>query len=406
MMMLLWADTAVAKIGGQSFHPLYLVVLGLPATAAKNACYLLGFMTKDANPTMAYNAICAYSFRAYFAIVDLDRTGKYLRPHLTERPFRLRDGSTATLTLCLLICLADLPEACAMLNIYNNRCLRCNYNPFARSEVADRTVERAKTLHYVCAAAAGGVMGTVATLCQREGMHFVGQEPHASLSLPHPNIFRAVSGIGHLVELGVLLRLVQAIACEIHRLGDPIFTSVNARLREMRSERPYFGGVRAPSATNITSLFSRRSPMTATELISVAPLILVAIKDHVELKNFAGDLKEGLYVLSFCYAPEPRESELAAWQTELDNFQTGVLSGERMTTPLTWEKKKKKNKNDVTMKKVKKAAKLNEDDDGTSILTCVCSLTVLLRSWHCNQEPHRLSLTRYYTRLWRLHCGM
>lgn len=59
MMLLLWADSAVAKIGGRSFHPLYLVVLGLPPAAAKNACYLIGFITKEANPILAYDAICA-----------------------------------------------------------------------------------------------------------------------------------------------------------------------------------------------------------------------------------------------------------------------------------------------------------------------------------------------------------
>lgn len=58
LMLLFWADSAVAKIGGRSFHPLYIVVLGLPPTATKNACYLIGFITKDANSTLAYDAIC------------------------------------------------------------------------------------------------------------------------------------------------------------------------------------------------------------------------------------------------------------------------------------------------------------------------------------------------------------
>lgn len=333
-----------------------------------------------------------------------------------------------------------------MLNIYNNRCLRCNYNPFSRSKPVDRTPERAKELHAECSAAARKdkattskteAMNTVATLCQREGMHFFGQGQHASLSLPHPNIFRAVSGIGHMVELGVLLRLVQAIACEIHRLGDPIYTSVNARLRAIRAQRPFFGGVRAPSAANITSLFSRRSPMSATELISVAPLLLVAIKDVPALKDFASDLKEGLYVLSFCYATEPHESELSVWQTELDKLQTGVLSGARVTTTPKWEKKKKKGIKGTKKKVNDRVADATQDKSDAEVAdeaadgngaaedevdheagdidekegtSCISSkttfeLTILgSDAWQCNQEPHHRPLTRHDARHGQLHC--
>lgn len=321
-----------------------------------------------------------------------------------------------TLNVVLLIILADLPEGVTMLSVYNNRCLRCTYNPFAaKATVHDRSYKRATELHSkwremtLAARNQTHAAATLAPECQAEGMHFATSKAHASLSLPHPNIFRAVLGIGHLVELGVLLRLVQGIACEIHRLGDPIFTDVNARLRTLRAERPFFGGVRPPSATNITSLFSRRSPMTATELISVAPLLLVAIRGITELEEFAWDLKEGLYVLSFCYEPAPRESELQVWQRELDQFQHSVLSGTRVTTPPKWEEKKKKDKssdkkNDTVVDNDKK-----EKKKGTCVLSlgsrCVkYSASRRRRVGCCNQEPHHHPLTRHDARGWCIHC--
>jgi hypothetical protein len=104
--------------------------------------------------------------------------------------------------------------------------------------------------------------------------------------------------------------------------------------------------------------------MSATELISVAPLLLVAIKDVPALKDFASDLKEGLYVLSFCYATEPHESELSVWQTELDKLQTGVLSGARVTTTPKWEKKKKKGGKGTKKKVNDRVANATQDKSG------------------------------------------
>jgi len=260
------------------------------------------------------------------------------------REFTFPNGSVRRLFVCFLITRKDHPEATATLCVYNNRCTSCTYDmrhPDSTGVKRDSTAAIAANRRHL--ATMDNEEDAASTVMERvieSGLHvFNNLNGHASWSLKSRtgvDVFDTVRNPGHTIELGIVLKVQQATLNKMDQIAKAaprnsneaeLHSFVSARLALLYSLHPHFLGVRKPNGDVLDKL--RNSKLLATESISLAPLLLLAIRGVEALRPAANLLIVTLQVCSFAYAPEATERMLTAWNTELQELssrlQTDVL---------------------------------------------------------------------------------
>lgn len=290
-----------------------------------------------------------------------------------DKTFLLRDGSTLTLDVVPQLFLGDVCEVCPGLNVYQNNCYYCTFSPL---EPLRECVPRSPAVafqHWTNMRAtaehgAWGHKGEVARQAQGSGFHYFmrdGVQAHvAAMTGNDVNLFEVARTVAHATELGIFLRALQHIAIAVLELDKSgtacpegyktVLEALDQRIAKLSEQRSSFAGVRVPdkAATKIC----KRTSLTATEIISIAPLLLLAVRDIPQLNAHASDLAACLRVISFVYSRTPRRSELAVWTTELQRLYKDVLSQPRFAAAITLErgaaeKSKKERKKDKAQRR-------------------------------------------------------
>jgi hypothetical protein len=271
------------------------------------------------------------------------------------REFTFPDGSVRRLFVCFLITRKDHPEATASLCVYNNRCTSCTYNmrlPSSPGVTRDSTAAIAANRQHLAAmdndsSAEEDVATTISTVMARvieSGLHvFNNLNGHASWSLKYRtgiDVFDTVRNPGHTIELGVVLKVQQATMNKMDQIAKAaprnsneaeLHSFVSARLALLYSLHPHFLGVRKPNGDVLDKL--RNSKLLATESLSLAPLLLLAIRGIEALRPAANLLIVVLQVCSFAYAPEATERMIAAWDTELQALSSRLQTDALLLPP-------------------------------------------------------------------------
>lgn len=264
------------------------------------------------------------------------------------REFTFPNGSVRRLFVCFLITRKDHPEATATLCVYNNRCTSCTYDmrhPDSTGVKRDSTAAIAANRRHL--ATMDNEEDAASTVMERvieSGLHvFNNLNGHASWSLKSRtgvDVFDTVRNPGHTIELGVVLKVQQATLNRMDQIAKAaprnsneaeLNSFVSARLALLYSLHPHFLGVRKPNGDVLDKL--RNSKLLATESISLAPLLLLAIRGMEALRPAANLLIVTLQVCSFAYAPEATERMLTAWDTELQELSSRLQTDTLLLPP-------------------------------------------------------------------------
>lgn len=264
------------------------------------------------------------------------------------REFTFPNGSVRRLFVCFLITRKDHPEATATLCVYNNRCTSCTYDmrhPDSTGVKRDSTAAIAANRRHL--ATMDNEEDAASTVMERvieSGLHvFNNLNGHASWSLKSRtgvDVFDTVRNPGHTIELGVVLKVQQATLTKMDQIAKAaprnsneaeLNSFVSARLALLYSLHPHFIGVRKPNGDVLDKL--RNSKLLATESISLAPLLLLAIRGVEALRPAANLLIVTLQVCSFAYAPEATERMLTAWNTELQELSSRLQTDTLLLPP-------------------------------------------------------------------------
>lgn len=359
----IFADSATVRgRKGDSLHPVIVTPLGVEPDECKYAVHVLGYIPAATQKVVAYNAIWRHVARA-----DI------------QREFVFSSGTRKVLSVRVMQLLMDIPEATAALCLYGRSCVRCTFNtanPAAPVEERSATRARNKCDRWLYLArytpsSRSEEIRTIRAETQAEGMHFFAAPDQKGVHYAYKltsDLNHCVRGIGHLVELGVFLRHLRMITGEITRLdcadvaaqqgATPARswrTIVVERVNRLASAQRWFAGVRMPSHDWFTLVM--RGKLTAYEVTSLAPLLLIALSGLPVLKEYASDLREALCTFSFVYASDAVERELTAWQHECDNYVDAMDTPRMKSAQLTEDKAIEMGKQAKAAAKAAKAAK-------------------------------------------------
>lgn len=282
------------------------------------------------------------------------------------REFTFPDGSVRRLFVCFLVSRKDHPEATASLCVYNNRCTSCTYNMRTANNVAQSAPKRDSTAAIAAnqqlLALLDGAdsddndddnVSTVMEEVAKSGLHLFNDiNGHASWSLKARtgiDVFDTIRNPGHTIELGIMLRVQQAILCKIDQIAKAaardskaaeLRSFVSSRIAVIYALHPHFTGVRKPNGDTLHKLAN--SKLLATEAVSLAPLLLFAIRGIEALRPAANLLIVTLQVCSFAYAAEATERMLNAWDVELKALSSRLQSDALLVQPPTTTAKQSK----------------------------------------------------------------